>query len=111
MADCPKQPAPYLLQESGKNAGRPFSTNGLWKVFDRERAKHPKLEGAVWHGLRANAVIRLRQAAYSHSQISDMVGMSVEMVERYCRHADRKAGGQAVLREIRERQTTKTVKY
>jgi len=43
-------------------------------------------------------------------QISDMVGMSVETVERYCRHADRKAGGQAVLRQMKERNRTKTVK-
>lgn len=110
MESWPKQPGPYLLQESGKNAGRPFKTNGLWKLFDRERAKHPGLKGVVLHGLRANAVIHLRQTGYTALQISDMVGMSVEMVERYCRHADRKAGGQAVLREIRERQTAKNVK-
>ncbi|WP_290689400.1 MULTISPECIES: tyrosine-type recombinase/integrase [unclassified Haematobacter] len=110
MADWVKQPGPYLLQATGRNAGRPFTTNGLWKLYDRERTKHAILEGAVWHGLRANAVIRLRQANYTALQISDMVGMSVEMVERYCRHADRKRGGQAVLREIRERQQEETVK-
>jgi hypothetical protein len=32
-----------------------------------------------------------------------MIGMSAEMVERYSRHADRKAAGQAVLREIKRR--------
>jgi predicted transcriptional regulator len=68
------------------------------------------LDGAVWHGLRANAVIKLRQASYSVLQISDMVGMSPAMVERYCRYADRKAGGQAVLLQLRERREDKTVK-
>lgn len=110
MATWERRPGPYLLQEEGKNAGKPFSTNQIWKVFDRERAKHPILEGAVPHGLRANAVIRLRQANYSAERIGDMVGMSVEMVEHYCRHEDKKASGQAVLREFRERQKDTIVK-
>ena len=62
------------------------------------------------HGLRANAVIRLRQAGYSVLQISDMIGMSPPMVERYCRYADRKAGGQAILIALSERTTDRTVK-
>lgn len=103
-------PGPYLLQEQGKSEGKPFSTNQLWKEFNKERSKHPVLKGAVLHGLRANAVIRLRQAGYTGPQISDMVGMSVEMVEHYSRYADRKAGGQAVLREYRERQQDEIVK-
>ena len=40
-----------------------------------------------------------------------MVGMSVEMIERYSRYADRKAGGQAVLRDLKERKQDKTVKH
>lgn len=110
MATWDRRLGPYLLQDSGKSEGKPFSTNQMWKAFDRERAKHPLLAGAVPHGLRANAVIRLRGAGYTALQISDMVGMSVEMVEHYCRHADRKASGQAVLRDIRERNGDETVK-
>lgn len=110
MATWERRPGPYLLQEDGKSAGKPFSTNQMWKAFDRERKKHPILEGAVPHGLRANAVISLRGAGYSALQISDMVGMSVEMVEHYCRHADRKASGQAVLREFQERKEGRIVK-
>lgn len=111
MSSWERRPGPYLLQEAGKSKGKPFSTNQMWKAFDRERKKHPVLEGAVPHGLRANAVIRLRVAGHSAMNISDMVGMSVEMVEHYCRHADRKASGQAVLREIREQSNDKTVKH
>ena len=73
-------------------------------VFDKAREDHPALADAVWHGLRANAVIRLRQSGYSIAQISDMIGMSPPMVERYCRHADRKAGGQAVLLALKQGQ-------
>ena len=110
MATWERRPGPYLLQEAGKGKGKPFSTNQMWKAFDRERKKHLVLAGAVPHGLRANAVIRLRGGGYTALQISDMVGMSVEMVEHYCRHADRKASGQAVLRELREQRDIPTVK-
>lgn len=97
MATWEQRLGPFLLQDSG----RPFTSNQFWRVFNKARQTHPVLEGAVWHGLRANAVIRLRQAGYSSLQISDMIGMSAEMVELYCRHADRKASGQAVLRELK----------
>ena len=110
MATWERRPGPFLLQEDGKSTGKPFSTNQMWKAFDRERQKHPILEGAVPHGLRANAVITLRVAGHTALQISDMVGMSVEMVEHYSRHADRKASGQAVLKELRERNGVKIVK-
>jgi integrase len=106
MSKWEKRPGPFLLQEGGK----PFTPNGLWKKFDEARTEFPALAGAVPHGLRANAVIRLRQAGYSVLQISDMIGMSPPMVERYCRYADRKAGGQAVLLALRERSEHKTVK-
>jgi len=82
----------------------------LLKLFNRRRERHQVMSEAVWHGLRADAAIRLRQDGYAHGQISDMVAMSVEMVERHCRHADRTARGQAVLREYRERQSDKTVR-
>lgn len=105
-----KRPGPFLLQERGRNAGKPFTTNQLWKVFNDARADYPELEGAVWHGLRANACIRHRLEGKTAMQISDMVGLSVEMVERYCRHADRKAVAQATVRELRERQNNGNVK-
>lgn len=106
-----KRPGPFLLQDSGKNAGKPVTTNQLWKLFDKARQAHPELDGAVWHGLRANAVIRLRQQGYTGQQIADMVGMSVPMIEHYSRYADRKASGQAVLRDLQEHKQDKTVKH
>ncbi len=110
MTTWDRRPGPFLLQEGGRSQGKPFSTNQMWKAFNRERAKHPILAGAVPHGLRANAVIRLRTGGYSAEQISDMVGMSVEMVTHYSRHADRKASGQAILRELGERPNRQIVK-
>jgi integrase len=110
MATWEKRPGPFLIQETGRNAGRPFTTNQLWKLLNQAREQHPILTEAVWHGLRANAVIRLRQAGFSTLQITDMIGMSAPMVDRYSKYADRKAGGQAVLLELRERKSHTTVK-
>lgn len=110
MRTWEKRPGPFLLQETGRNAGKPFTTNQLWKVFDRARAAHPEIEGAVWHGLRANACMRHRMDGKTALQISDMVGLSVEMVERYCRHTDRKAVAEATAREHRERENGGNVK-
>ena len=107
IATWEKRPGPFLLQDNGK----PYTTNQLWKVFNKAREDHSELADAVWHGLRANAVIHLRQSGYSIAQISDMIGMSPPMVERYCRHADRKAGGQAVLLALKQgKNRNKTVK-
>lgn len=103
MATWEKRPGPFLLQDTGKNAGKPVTPNQLWKIFDAVRKDHEELDGAVWHGLRANAVINLRQAGYTGQQISDTIGMSVEMVERYSRHQDRVAAAQVVLSTYKER--------
>lgn len=103
MANWERRPGPFLLQDSGKNAGKPIGTNQLWRVFDQFRSEHAEMEGAVWHGLRANAVTSLRRLGYTGPQISDAIGLSVEMVERYSRHEDKKAGAQTLLRDYRER--------
>lgn len=92
-----RRPGPFLLQESGRNKGKPFSPNGLWKMFDKVRKDQPVLEGTVPHGWRANAVIRLRTAGHSALLISDVVGLSVEMVEHYCRHQDKTESARVVL--------------
>jgi predicted transcriptional regulator len=44
-----------------------------------------KEAGLVLHGLRATAVVRLRRAGATTGQIAGMVGMSENMVNRYCR--------------------------
>lgn len=107
MATWEKRPGPFLLQEQGRNIGKPFTTNQFWRIFDEERKNHPELEGVVWHGLRANAVINLRSQGYTGQQISDAIGMSLEMVERYSRHQDRKAAALTILRTHNERRTVK----
>jgi integrase len=98
VATWEKRPGPFLYQHDG----RPFTTNQLWKILNGVRKDHPELMDAVWHGLRANAVIHLRQKGLTAVQISDAIGMSPPMVEGYSRYADRKAGGQAVLLQLKK---------
>ena len=56
-------------------------------------------------------MIRLRRAGLEVGQIGDIVGMSLAMIERYCRFADRKASGKAALIKLeKERPANKIVK-
>jgi len=43
IATWEKRPGPFLLQDNGK----PFTTNLLWKLFDKAREDHPELADAV----------------------------------------------------------------
>jgi hypothetical protein len=43
------------------------------------------LRGMTMHGLRATAVVRLRRAGAEPTQIADCIGMSLQMVQHYCR--------------------------
>ncbi len=66
----PEDPVPgltYLVLDHGENPG--------------------KDAGLVLHGLRGTACVRLRRAGATESEISAMVGMSIDMVARYCRFA------------------------
>jgi hypothetical protein len=61
----------------------------------------------VLHGLRGHACVRLKRAGATAMQIADMVGMSVDMVEHYCRFSVQKENAVAAViqleRTLRER--------
>lgn len=97
MATWERRPGPFLYQADGRAAGRRYTRKLFSTHFAAARDQIPELAGVTLHGLRATAVIRLRQAGLSTGQIGDIVGMSLAMIERYCRFADRKAGGKAAL--------------
>lgn len=103
MATWGKRPGPYLHQDSGAV----FTRNLFWDHFDQQRENIPELADVTLHGLRCTAVIRLRHAGLSVPQISDIVGMSLATVQRYCRFADRKESGKAALVMLDERRTAK----
>lgn len=107
MATWETRPGPYLLQEDGRAKGRPFTRKRFSVVFREAADKIPELAGTTLHGLRCTAVIRLRRAGLSAPQIGDIVGMSLAMVERYCRFADMRTSGEAALVNLRRTNTVK----
>jgi integrase len=107
MRTWEKRPGPFLLQEGGRADGHRYSRKLFSTHFADARDKIPELAGVTLHGLRCTAVIRLRRAGLSSGQIGDITGMSLAMIERYCRFADRKASGQAALIQLSERSENK----
>jgi integrase len=86
LATWERRPGPFLYRADG----RPFTRKKLSNLFWRECQINPVLQplaeaGLVMHGLRATAAVRLRRHGATESQIADMLGMSIEMVQRYCR--------------------------
>lgn len=92
-------PGSYVRHATGK----PFTRKVLDRHFKEQRDAIPALKDCTLHGLRSTRVIELRRAGLSTSQIQDQVGMSMAMIERYCRFADKKANGKASVVHLAER--------
>lgn len=101
MATWAKELGPYLKQPWGKTYGRKL----LDKHFRDARDAIPELAGATFHGLRSFRVVELRRRGATITQIQDHVGMSLDMIERYCRFSDKKADGKAAVLALRKRAT------
>src|SRR5690606_37185257 len=80
-----------------------YSRKLLDEHFADQREKIPAFNGTTLHGLRATRVIELRRFGLTTTQIQDQIGMSLAMIERYCRFADKKASGQAAVVALSER--------
>lgn len=97
LAKWERAPGFILLRENGQPWTRPRLMSYAWT---RERNKNPHLRahrGLVLHGLRGHAVVRLRRAGLSALQVADMVGMSVQMIERYCALANQQQSAIAAV--------------
>jgi integrase len=86
VATWERRPTFMLLKEDGL----PFTREQLSDQWLRARDTQAvltslKAAGLVLHGLRGTAVVRLRRAGATTLQIASMVGMSENMVNRYCR--------------------------
>lgn len=114
MAKWERRPGPYLVRTDG----RPWLRKDLTAAWAWERDHNPHLEPlraigpdkdrpAVLHGLRGHACVRLLRAGANTRQISDMVGMSEEMVKNYTRFSEQRDNAVAAVfhmeRTIRER--------
>jgi hypothetical protein len=94
-----------------------WSRKALTQAWKYERDGNPKLAtlkaaDLTLHGLRGTACVRLLRAGATTAQIASMVGMSEEMVARYCRFSlQRETAVATVLqleRTIRERNVDKS---
>lgn len=98
MATWERRPTFIALKEDGM----PFTREQLSDQWLRERDTKPALKplseaGLVLHGLRATAVVRLRRAGATTGHISGMVGMSEQMVNRYCRFSKQRENALAAV--------------
>jgi integrase len=91
----------FFISGSGKR----YSTGTLNKLWNRWREGSPVSgQKMTVHGLRATKIADLRRAGTEDGAIADEIGMSVKMVSRYLRFADRAASARA-SRDRRERKT------
>lgn len=115
MATWERRPGPYLTRPDGRAWGGKM----VYSAWVYERDHNPELAahkeaGLVLHGLRATACVRLRRSGAGVPLIADMVGMSVEMVARYCRFSAQRENAVAAVvhleRTLRERNSAKTTR-
>lgn len=82
-------------------AGRPWpNRHTMSEAWVDERDRNPSLKahaGLVLHGLRGHAVVKLRRAGATPLQIADAVGMSVPMIENYCKLANQKKSAMGLV--------------
>ena len=93
MATWERRPGFILLRPTGI----PWTRKALTWAWIVERRQHPPLTGLVLHGLRATACVRLLRAGANTRQIADMVGMSEEIVGRYCRFSVQRENASAAV--------------
>jgi integrase len=93
MKKWERLPGPFLRRMDG----RPWRKDDITDHWERARNKHPELAGLVLHGLRGHACVQLRRSGLSGALISDVVGMSAPMVERYCRFSAQRENATAAV--------------
>jgi integrase len=98
MSAWERRPGFILLMDGGTPWSRAELSNRWMRYRDRQPILKPlKDAGLVMHGLRGTAVVRLRRSGATVPQICDMVGMSPEMVKRYCRFSDQRENALAAV--------------
>jgi integrase len=96
MATWKRRPGFILLRPTGI----PWTRKALTWAWIVERDSNPALRplaGLVLHGLRATACVRLLRAGANTRQIADMVGMSEQIVGRYCRFSVQRQNASAAV--------------
>lgn len=92
-----RRPGFILLKRDGQPFGDRHQLSNHW-LDERQKPGMEPIRHLTMHGLRATAVVRLRRANVEPTLIANFVGMSVPMVERYCRFSDQRENALAALR-------------
>jgi len=103
IATWERRPGPFVTT----GTGRPFTRTYFSVLFRAATKDIPELANAHLHGLRATAVINLKRGGLTDLEISDAVGMSLEMVKHYTRFEDKRASGKASLVKLADHATRK----
>jgi integrase len=104
METWERRPGPFLLTSWGEPWHRQQLTMAWW----HERNTNPELRALrdadlVLHGLRGHACVRLYRAGLTSREVSVLVGMSIPMVERYCRLSVQKENALAAVLKLEPR--------
>jgi integrase len=105
LAGWERRPGFILLRPTGI----PWTRKALTWAWIVERDTNPALKplaGLVLHGLRATACVRLLRAGANTRQIADMVGMSEQIVGRYCRFSVQRENASAAVLYISTEQAS-----
>lgn len=102
MASWKRRPGQFLR----KRDDTPYTREELSCAWNNELKNNKELKpiadaGLVLHGLRASAIVWRRKHGLNALQIASMIGMSLPMVERYCRLADKSELAMAAVHFLR----------
>jgi integrase len=98
IATWERRPGFILLKEDGHPFTRQQLSDHWFRERDTRSALAPlKAAGAVLHGLRGFAVVRLRRAGAPTGLIAATVGMSEQMVNHYCRFSRQRENALAAV--------------
>jgi DNA-binding CsgD family transcriptional regulator len=121
MASWERRPGPFLLRPDN----RPWTRYALATAWQRERERNSRLrplgrqaiagmnthdDGLVIHGLRGFACVRLRRAGVTVPLIADTVGMSEQMVAKYCRLSLQKDNATAAVEQMEHHRNTRQLR-
>lgn len=107
MTTWERRPGPFIVRHDG----RPWTRGDLSIAWYRELERNEQiatLRGLVLHGLRGHACVRLYRAGCTTREVAEFVGMSLPMVERYCRLSVQRENAMAAVIRLEGRNLSGT---
>jgi integrase len=81
--------------------GKPWPVSSFGTMICRVMARHPRMAGLVFHGLRKAAAARLAEVGCSAHEIASITGhASLQMIELYTKSADQKKRARSAINRL-----------